>query len=215
MIRPLYKPEIEYPVMDILFYESIENGTEESLRLIKDIFRTLERPNKYADVLVKNFKEAGLIGMEFSLRKSVLEMALCPHRVVKESVEKVPQESRYYLTTEPYIIGKQEPRIPGTFEQLKMAHDFFIEQDSLDMFVLNSHTGNGELAKIVENLDRLPLLRTCPWVALETIKSPLAPAVKQKVKEHGTVIPYGAGNYQDIAKQVAERIVKYFMKNGK
>lgn len=204
-------PKSEVMLLDIMFYESPQAA---GIPIVYQIFRLLDRGNPELMRLVKVYKDTQLIPKNHSLRASAHDAGLPSHPVYKKSLEAgVPRDQRYLLDTDSFEVIHG---IPSTYDKLRKAHDCFQKNGrELGMFILNSLGSNGDLSKVVQELDtEFPLLSTCPWIAYETLRNPLVGDVRMRVRDHGKIIGYNPDTRDDGIEAIAldgfKRTLRYF-----
>lgn len=199
--------KLKIPVFDVLFYESQEPGV---LPVCKKVFQILDKEdNATEEIIVNGAKAQGFMPKDMPLRTAFNEINRLSPAQITALIENIPEQQRYHFYLMPYEGIDKVLRVPATSNQLKIVHDLFNkDRQDLEMFVLNSDA-NGELTKIMGNLEQLKLTKECPWAAFERLGKPLPMEVHKRAEEYGIILPYGPKNWEQVAQKAAGNIVKY------
>lgn len=225
-------------ILDVLFYEP--NGAKEKIHVVRDAYDSLQPYNHYFGYLVKSFSSGVMDPSEEKRRKSlwtILNVAidfpiqrkelLNGVKALKEMImedlglseQNLPP--MHFLTTYPYEMTGQT-NIPGTYDGLKAAYSWFADEFAhlpqeinkdkhIGMFVFNAYQGNGELEKIMKNIETdFPMLSNCLWLACKNKDEVLSPTIIGRLNEDldsRRLLEYNPGNAGAVSSTIAGRVL--------
>ncbi|MBW3011608.1 hypothetical protein KY311_00325 [Candidatus Woesearchaeota archaeon] len=197
-------------ILDVLFYEP--NGAKERIPIIRPAYESLKPFNKYLGCLVEGFAGGVMdpreeqrrhslwsiinVGIDFPSQRQELDKNI---GYLKKEIMKdlgIPEQDlppMHFLTTHPYE-RSGETHIPGTYDEFCEVYKWFVDEfNSLDplidkdkkigLFVFNAYKGNGELEKIMQNLENdFPMLLNCPWLACKNVEQPLSLTIIDRLR---------------------------------